>query len=220
MLIILKLAVIILLLVQILTVRLNITDTAAVAAELAVLLYFSPSGAAVIFRKNIMAVSTAFFFGCFAFISQLITKSVNGEQIALLTVRIFFVFNSILLMKYWIGRSGLISIISGIPFQHLRMFFILFMKITDFLLKSHTEILNRLKTRLDFNFSGKMLFARYYIQNLIQTEFYAYHNYQAALYTRLLGGSHELYSAKEKISFSSFILFLVAAGVTVIIFIT
>ena len=171
--------------IQILTLRSDMISLLIIMIELIALINASSIKALQLLKNNFFIISFSLFFGLFAFISGTMANDLNTKNIILIIIKIVFTFNCIYSGIQWIGRRGLISIINGLPSKRIYLFIIFFIKTADSLIRTHNRILNQLKARLILNYSGKILIARYYIQNMIFKELYAINHHQAAYYTRI-----------------------------------
>ena len=136
-------------------------------------------------KKNLLIfMFTAFFCGL-ALVSGMFRGEIEYSVIALDAMRILLMFNLLYAGVRWIGREGGYRIIAAMPSLRVRMFFVLFGRNFVSIARAHRSILDHLRSRLDFRWKNRILIARYYLQNIIEKEMYAYRYHQAVLVARL-----------------------------------
>lgn len=210
-----KLIGLIVLFIQIITLEFNIVHFSFIVLELAAIIKAARIKAILLLRRNFIILSFSIFFGIFIIVSSLVNNGLNIKQTCDIIIKMFFTFNCIFISGTWIGRKGLMRIINRMRSDRIFLFIIFFIKITEYLVRTHGKIINQLKARLDFSYSNKFLIARYYGQNLIYKELYALHHYQAAFYTRI-SGRVPVFFENENAGFSdiaAFIVLLIGSGV-------
>jgi hypothetical protein len=208
----LKLFAIAVLFIQIIIIRINILSGLIIATELIVLMNAPSIKIKQLFKKNIFIISFPIFFGLFAFISGIMAHNLNNKKIFEIILKIIFTFNCIYPGLCWIGQKGLMLIINAVPSERLNLFFIFFIKTIEYLTRTHSRILNQLSVRLNLNYSGKFLIAKYYVRNMIFKELYAFSHNQAAFYTRI-SEVPQFYAARENAGLADIIaLFAIFAG--------
>ncbi|MFH0977402.1 MAG: hypothetical protein V1874_16610 [Spirochaetota bacterium] len=185
MLIFIKSFTIILLFFQIILSETDILSVIIITIELIALISASSLGIQQLLKKNIIILGFSMFFGLFAFISGTLAQNLNSKEIIKIIIKIIFSFNCIYYGLRWIGKNGLIRIINAVPTERLNLFIIFFIKTLEYLIRTHNGILNQLRVRINLNYSGRLLIARYYVRNMIFKELYAYNHHQAAFYTRI-----------------------------------
>lgn len=140
----------------------------------------------LLLRNSVIAAFAATFAG-FAVVSGLISQTLDFRRIIEIVAKILLTFNCLYLGGLWLGREGLMRIVNAMPSERLRLYCVLFYRTAGIFVRAHGRILNQLRSRLDFTFRNRLLIARYYMQNLMFKELYAYHHYQSALYSRVHG---------------------------------
>ncbi len=138
-------------------------------------------------RKNIIFMCFIIPLVLLQVLSGAVHDGVRWERIVLISYKSIMIFNIVYLSGAWIGRRGMMDIVSMVPGQRVKLFLILFYRTAKTFLRTSRMVIFQVRSRMDITARTRLLLARYYVQNLLVKELYSYHFHQAALYTRLPG---------------------------------
>lgn|GEM_PF-2836814 len=163
-----------------------------------------------ILKKNILIVTFMIFFNTFIFISCLIEdRVVDFSYVISVSLSIFFVFNILIYGVKWLGKQGFLYIVNFFWSGRLKLFFLLFFRAVHNFKRVHSHVYYQIQSRIDVNSRDRYLIPRYYVQNIIAKELYAFRSNQAALISRLPENQLTVYYGKRRFKVSEIILVLV-----------
>lgn len=160
-------------------------------------------------KRNLFILSFVFIFSSFAALSGYLIGDIDYREIALTSVKIILIYNTIYIGGYWLGKNGFLSIVDTVPCFRVKLYLLLMYNILSSFIKRNQLIMHQLKSRLDLSHQ-RGLIARYYVQNLIVKELYSIHLNQAAIVTRL-HSDFDLYVPSEKLKIHDVIVLTLIA---------
>lgn len=160
-------------------------------------------------KRNLFILSFVFIFSSFAALSGYLVGDVEYREIALTSVKIILIYNTIYIGGYWLGKNGFLSIVDTLPCLRVKLYLLLLYNILSSFIKRNQLIIYQLKSRLNLS-RQRGLVARYYVQNLIVKELYSIHLNQAAIVTRL-HSDFDLYVPSEKLRIHDLIVLTLIA---------
>ncbi len=152
----------------------------------------------IYFKKSAIIIGFASAYVVFATLTRALQGDLSMATILLTGLKIILVYWVVLFAGPWLGKNGIKGVVSMMPSLRLRLFLILFIRTVGSLVKSHTSIVNQLRSRMRPSYNSRLLIARYYVQNLIEKELYSYQFHQAAILTRITADP-EIYVAPERV---------------------
>ncbi|MBN1534040.1 MAG: hypothetical protein JXA20_15325 [Spirochaetes bacterium] len=150
-------------------------------------------------RKNIFILGFTFLYLLFALASALPWGMLPPADVPIVAARILLVYNAVLLSGRWLGVNGMQAVVRVLPSASLRLFLLMFLRTFGHFSRSIRTVADHVRCRLAPTPAGKVLVARYYLQNLMEKELYAYRYHQAAAITRITTVP-EIYVAPEPLS--------------------
>ncbi len=138
-------------------------------------------------RKNIVFMSFIISLAVLQILSGIVHDGIRWDRIVLISFKSIMIFNIACLSGAWIGRGGMMDMVSAVPGQRVKLFLILFYRTVKTFLRTSRMILFQVRSRMDLTVRTRLMLAQYYVRNLLVKELYSYHFHQAALYTRLPG---------------------------------
>jgi hypothetical protein len=149
--------------------------------------------------KNIFILSFTLFYLAFTLASGMLRDELPPPDVLLVAARIILVYNAVLLSGRWLGANGTQALIRAIPSARIRLFLLMFLRTFGHFRRSHRSVADHVRSRITPSLGAKVIVARYYLQNLIEKELYAYRYHQAAALTRITSVP-EIYAAGEPAS--------------------
>ncbi len=157
-------------------------------------------GAADFARRNIFIIVFIAFYCGAVYISSLIeTKDVECIPVLVIVMKTFFVYNVILLTMSWGGSRGVAFLLGRISSLRLQLYFILLYRGVVHYRKVSRHVYYQVQSRLHSRREMRRLIPRYYVQNIIAKELYAFQHNQAALVARLPENSLSPWTPPRKI---------------------
>ncbi len=138
-------------------------------------------------RKNIIFISFIISLVLLQVLSGIIHDGIRWDRIVLISFKSIMIFNIAYLSGAWIGRRGMMDMVSAVPSQRVKLFLILFYRTVKTFLRTSRMVIFQVRSRMNLTARTRLVLARYYVRNLLVKELYSYHFHQAALYTRLPG---------------------------------
>lgn len=135
--------------------------------------------------RNLPIMAFALIFSLFILLTGMAGEGIRPASAPAYFLKIVLMFNAVLLGGLWIGKDGFLVLAGRVPSQRVRLFLILFHKRIRESLRMNIQIIRQLKSRVAFSRRNRMILVRYYFQNMLIRELYAYRHDQAALLTRI-----------------------------------
>ncbi|MCL1911845.1 MAG: hypothetical protein FWG13_06545 [Leptospirales bacterium] len=108
--------------------------------------------------------------------------------------KIILIFNIFLAGSAWLGRNGFLFCLKLVPAQRIKLFLLLLSKNLGAFGRNARAAATGARLRIELTGKQKLLVPKYYMRSLVMKELYSFYHNQAALVSRLHGGSIAIYA--------------------------
>jgi len=137
-------------------------------------------------KRNVIVLFFSLFWTLFIAVSIYFNNQQDNYWINFLVIiRLFMVYNAIVLSTEWLGKNGFLYIITSLRSERIKLYLLLLNRSIGSFRKIQSQIMYQIQSRLDLKSREKYLIPRYYTVNIISKELYSFQHYQAALLSRL-----------------------------------